>query len=137
MLSQHIHDAICKFLYSLIKVFMVKIVKIYTDTICNIQCDQWPFMVMNIIFCSTCLIQMTCICHFVFFFLPRASYMYIQCGFIPSTVWRFSNICSSYFKCRKLALNRKTSYMLGVGIGCVPLQGVSEGLSLPLGLLVT
>ena len=40
LLSQHIHDAICKFLYSLIKVFMVKIVKIYADMICNIQCDQ-------------------------------------------------------------------------------------------------
>ena len=27
---------------------------------------------------------------FCFYALPRASYGYIQCGFIPSAVWRFS-----------------------------------------------
>ena len=39
--------------------------------------------------------HMACICHFVFYVLPRASYGYMQCGFIPSAVWRFSNIFSS------------------------------------------
>ena len=34
---------------------------------------------------------MTWICHFHFFAMPRASCGYICCGFIPSTVWRFSN----------------------------------------------
>ena len=34
--------------------------------------------------------QMTCICQlFIFYALPRASYVYIQYGFIPSVVWRF------------------------------------------------
>ena len=48
---------------------------------------------------------------FSFFCLPRASYFYIQCGFIPSMVWRFCNIFSSSFKCRKLALSKETSYI--------------------------
>ena len=36
--------------------------------------------------------HMACICHFVFYALPRTSYGYIWCGFIPRVVWRFSNI---------------------------------------------
>ena len=57
--------------------------------------------------------HMACICHFVCFFaLPRASYGYIQCGFIPSVVWRFSNIFFRLFRCRNLALNRAFSYFL-------------------------
>ena len=50
--------------------------------------------------------QMACICHFVFYVLPRASYGYIQCGFIPSAVWRFSDIIFQFFSYRNLALNR-------------------------------
>ena len=56
--------------------------------------------------------HMACICHFVFYALPRASYGYIQCGFIPSAVWRFSNIFSELFRCRNLAFNRFFSYIL-------------------------
>ena len=50
--------------------------------------------------------HMACICHFVFYALPRASYGYIQCGFIPSVVWRFSIIFSSSLGIGILALNR-------------------------------
>ena len=46
-----------------------------------------------------------------FYILPRAIYGYIQCGFIPSAAWRFSNIFSSSFRCEKLALTRETSYI--------------------------
>ena len=42
--------------------------------------------------------------------------MYIQCGSIPSAVWRFSNIFFQLFRCRNLALNRVSSYFLVVGI---------------------
>ena len=40
-----------------------------------------------------------------FYVLPRASYGYIQCGFIPSVVWRFSYYFQ-LFRCRNLAVNR-------------------------------
>ena len=50
--------------------------------------------------------QMACICHFVFYVLPRASYKYIHCGFIPCVVWRFSRYFFQLFRCRNLALNR-------------------------------
>ena len=33
----------------------------------------------------------------IFYVMPRASYMYIQCVFIPSVVWRFFSIFSSSF----------------------------------------
>ena len=60
----------------------------------------------------TCLSQMACICHFFFFYiLPRASYGYIQYGFISSVVGKFSDKFSSYFRCGKLALTRETSYI--------------------------
>ena len=42
----------------------------------------------------------------IFDALPRTSYGYIQCGFIPSAVWRFSNYFSSSCRCRNLTLNR-------------------------------
>ena len=44
---------------------------------------------------------------FVLFVIHRASYVYIQCRFIPSAVWRLSNIFSSSFMCRKFTLNRE------------------------------
>ena len=53
----------------------------------------------------------------LFYVLPRAFYVYVSCGFIPSTVWRFSNNFSGSFRCRKLVLNRDTSYMLDVNRG--------------------
>ena len=49
--------------------------------------------------------HMACICLFVFYALPRASYEYIQCGFIPS-VSGGSLIFFQLFRCRNLALNR-------------------------------
>ena len=64
--------------------------------------------------------HMACICHFVFYALPRASYGYIQCGFIPSAVWRLSNIFSSSLGVGILALNRVFSYFLVVGIVFIP-----------------
>ena len=36
----------------------------------------------------------------------RAYYGYVQCGFIPSAVWRLSNYYFQLFRCRNLALNR-------------------------------
>ena len=66
--------------------------------------------------------HMACICHFVFYALPRASYGYIQCGFIPSVVWRFSNIFFQLFRCRNLALNRVFSYFLVAGMFCYTWQ---------------
>ena len=53
---------------------------------------------------------------FHFYALPRASYGYIWCGFIPSTVWRFSNIFFQLFRCTNLVLNRVFSYFLVVGM---------------------
>ena len=52
---------------------------------------------------------------YIFNVLPRASYGHIECGFVPSTIWRFSNI---FFSCRwrKLALNREDFLHLGIGI---------------------
>ena len=47
---------------------------------------------------------------FCFYALPRASCGYIWCGFIPSAVWRFSNIFFQLFRCRNLALNRVFSH---------------------------
>ena len=44
---------------------------------------------------------------FIFFVLLRASFVYIQCQFIPSAVWKCSDNISSNFGCRKLASNRK------------------------------
>ena len=41
-----------------------------------------------------------------FYVLPRASYGYIQCGFIPSAVWMFSNYYCQLPRCRNLALYR-------------------------------
>ena len=35
---------------------------------------------------------MMCFCYFVFYVLPKDSFVYINCGFIPSAVWRLSNI---------------------------------------------
>ena len=46
------------------------------------------------------------LCCSFFYVLPRASYGYIQCGFIPSVVWRFSKYYFQLFRCRNLALNR-------------------------------
>ena len=43
---------------------------------------------------------------FFLYVLPRASYGYIWCGFIPSVVWTFSNYYFQLFRCRNLALNR-------------------------------
>ena len=43
---------------------------------------------------------------FRFYVLPRASYEYIQYGFIPSAVWRFSNYYLQLLRCRNLASNR-------------------------------
>ena len=40
---------------------------------------------------SACFSHMVCIWHFIFYVMPRTSYGYIQCGFIPCVVWRFSN----------------------------------------------
>ena len=60
--------------------------------------------------------HMAYICHFVFYVLPRASYVYIRCGFLPSVVWRFSNIFFQFFRCRNLALNRVFFYFLVVGM---------------------
>ena len=58
--------------------------------------------------------QMAYICHFGFFFfcyvLPRASYRYIWCGFIPSVVWRFSNYYFQLPRFGNLALNSFSSY---------------------------
>ena len=55
--------------------------------------------------------QMACICHFVLFYvLPRASYGYIQCGFISSAVWRFSNHFQ-LLRCRILSFNRVAAGM--------------------------
>ena len=41
--------------------------------------------------------------------LPRAFCVYNLCGFIPWTVWRFSDDISSPFRCRMLALNLEDS----------------------------
>ena len=60
--------------------------------------------------------HLACVCHFVFYALPRASYGYIWCGFIPSAVWRFSNIFSSSLGVGNLALNRVFSYFLVAGM---------------------
>ena len=72
---------------------------------------------------STCLSQIACINH-TFYVLPRTSYRYIQCGFIPSAVWRISNKCSNSSSCRKLALAREISYRhLGMS-GCLYIWGI-------------
>ena len=55
----------------------------------------------------------------IFYVLPRASYGYIQCEFIPSAVWRFSNKFFSSFRCRKLALTRETPYIFEFILGVV------------------
>ena len=52
---------------------------------------------------------MACIC--LSYVLLRASYEYNQCGFIPSVVWRLSNVFSSSFRGRKLALTRDIVYL--------------------------
>ena len=54
---------------------------------------------------------------FYFYVLPRASYGYIWCGFIPSMVWGFSNYFQ-LFRCRNLALNRMFSHIRGRLGGC-------------------
>ena len=44
---------------------------------------------------STSSFHSDCICHFfIFCAVPSTSYGNIQCGFIPSAVWRFSNTFS-------------------------------------------
>ena len=57
----------------------------------------------------------------IFYVLPRASYGYIQCGFIPSAVWRFSNFYFPVFLDLG-SLTRetyKTSYIFGFISGIV------------------
>ena len=44
------------------------------------------------------------------------SHMYIQCGFIISTVSSVSNIFQNPFSCRNLVLNRDLTVLLGAGI---------------------
>ena len=57
--------------------------------------------------------HMAYICHFLnFHALPRASYGYIQCGFIPSVVWRFSKNFPVPLGVVKLALIDKISTCL-------------------------
>ena len=60
--------------------------------------------------------QMACICHFIFCGLPRASYGYIWCAFIPSAVWRFSNYYFQLFRCGNLALNSFSYFSLVAGM---------------------
>ena len=48
-----------------------------------------------------------------FYVLPRVPYGYIQCGFIPSAVWRLSNYYFQLLRCRNLALNRLFLLFLG------------------------
>ena len=52
-----------------------------------------------------------------YYVLPRASYGSIQCGFIPTVVWR-SPIIFLLFRCRNLALNRMLSCIKGRNGGC-------------------
>ena len=61
--------------------------------------------------------------------LSRASHMYIQCGFIPRTVWRFSSNFLITLGVGNLALIRKkNSYMLlGVEVGYFGLLGMCLG----------
>ena len=58
---------------------------------------------------------------FCFYVLPRASYVYIQCEFIPSVVWRFSIISSSFSGYMKLNSNRHCLHLV-VGICTLPWQ---------------
>ena len=73
---------------------------------------------------------------FFFNVLSRASYGYIQCGFIPSVVWRFAIKISSSVICTKLASTMKTSYkfmlilgVVGSFVGIVRHLGMSDCLS--------
>ena len=50
---------------------------------------------------------------FIFFISwQEPPYMYIQCGFFPSAVWRLSNITFSTFTCKNIALNRTKNNFL-------------------------
>ena len=49
----------------------------------------------------------------------RASYVYKQCGLIPSAVWRFFNNISSTFKWRMVALNRDIVFKFRYGHRCI------------------
>ena len=62
----------------------------------------------------------------IFHVSPRAYYGCIWYAFIPIIVWRFSNTIFSTFRCRKLALNRKTSY-IHIGIDISILGTYMEG----------
>ena len=59
--------------------------------------------------------HMACICHFVFYVLPRASYVYIQCVHSQCSL-EVLLYFFQLFRCRKLALNRVFSYFLVVGM---------------------
>ena len=52
--------------------------------------------------------------------LPRVSYGYIWCGFIPSMVWRFFQL----FRCRNLALNRDVFPTLEADMGVVGIGAI-------------
>ena len=72
---------------------------------------------------------MTCICHFVSYILPGACYEWIQCGFIPSVACRFSQKFFSSFRCRKLVLTKKMSYISVFILGVVG-KHVGEGVGI-------
>ena len=69
-------------------------------------CPLFLYLHGENVFMFSKFLQMSCICHFVFFVLHSTSYVYIQCGFIPNAAWRFSIFFNS-FRSRKLALNRR------------------------------
>ena len=61
---------------------------------------------------------------YYFYVQPTDSYRYIQCGFIPSAVWR-SLIIFQLFRCRNLALNRDVFPVLVAGMwGIVSIGGI-------------
>ena len=84
----------------------------------NVIIGEWGIIGAEILFrysqffikCNFVIGGVVCICHSVFFVLPRASYGYIQCGIIPCVAWRFSNYYFQLLRCSNLALYRFFSY---------------------------